>query len=325
MLDRDDFLPEEQVRPELVQKLRTLYQMAPQEKQVLVQVRERLAGYARHLSEPIQVEEPARLLRLVSRVSPGSQPARLRQRWLRGFKSLAAALCVVLLVGALALTFAVLRRSSSTTGVHTIRLLLVPAEKGVVLSQDELMVTRAILSQRFSSFGLPEASVQATTANGHPAILVELPHFGGNEGLTINTLLENGVLEFWDTGFTRMNRGTTLDPGRYTQYNPGDRPRFTGQDLDPNSLAVTEDQAGRPLIDFSMKGDAIQRFRLFTAKNIGHFLTITLDGKVLESAVIQSPITGQTILVGPFTQQQARALVAALRYGSLPVELKQQG
>jgi len=290
-----------------------------------VRVHERLARQSHHLSEPAHAREPARSLRLVSPVSSAPQPARLRLRWLRGFNSLVAVLCVVLLVGALALTFSVLLRSTSPMEGNAIRLLLVPAEHGVVLSQDELTTTQTILSQRFSSFGLPGAKVQATTANGYPAILVELPHFGGTEKLAINTLLENGVLEFWDTGPTEVKVGSMFEPSQYTQYNPGGKPPFTGQDLDPDSLVVTENQAGRLEIDFSMKGGAIERFRLYTANHIGHFLTITLDGKVLESAVIQSAINGRGQIIGSIGQQQAQAIVATLRHGSLPVELKQQG
>jgi hypothetical protein len=109
-------------------------------------------------------------------------------------------LLVALLVGALTLTFSVLRQSSLTGG-NAIRLLLVPAENSIILSPGELTTTRTILSERFSSFGLPEASVQATTANGHPAILVELPHFGGNEQLVLNTLLENGQSASHATNF----------------------------------------------------------------------------------------------------------------------------
>ncbi len=71
-----------------------------------------------------------------------------------------------------------------------------------------------------------------------------------------------------------------------------------------------------------MKGDAVNRFQLYTANNIGHALTITLDGKVLESGIIETSIAGPFEVPVNSTQQQASALVSVLEYGPLPVELK---
>ena len=71
-----------------------------------------------------------------------------------------------------------------------------------------------------------------------------------------------------------------------------------------------------------MKGDALKRFQRYTANNIGHSLTITLDGKVIESAIIHSSIAGPFEVSADFTQQQASAIVSVLKYGPLPVELK---
>ena len=70
-----------------------------------------------------------------------------------------------------------------------------------------------------------------------------------------------------------------------------------------------------------MRGSAIGAFGSFTASNIGEFLTITFDRKVIELAVIQSAITGPAVITGNFTQQQANAVVADLKAGSLPVAL----
>ena len=101
----------------------------------------------------------------------------------------------------------------------------------------------------------------------------------------------------------------------------GNRPAFTGKDLDASSLKVNKgySQQGSLTIQFSMRSDAIQRFQSYTAGKIGDYLTITLDSKVLESAVINSAISGPGKIVGDFTQQQANAIVAALKSGALPV------
>jgi preprotein translocase subunit SecD len=100
---------------------------------------------------------------------------------------------------------------------------------------------------------------------------------------------------------------------------------FATQPLDPNSLSVSHDQAGRPQIDFEMQGSSIDAFGSFTARNIGEYLTITFDRTVIESAVIESAITGPTVITGNFTQQQANAVAADLKAGSLPVALMVAG
>jgi hypothetical protein len=332
MLDHDELLPEEQAYPDLVQELRQSYRLKPEEKQVLIRVYERLAqnSHPLPLLEPDQAEGHIRPRQLEFPVSASSRITSFRQRWLRGLNTLVAVIIIGVLVGSLVLTFAIINHTRvgsppGTTGVtNGIHLVLVPAKRGSAPSQAAMEATRNILTQRFSSFGLQGASVRVTTANGQPAIVVELPHFSGNEQQTINTLLEIGVLAFWDTGpGNPVAPGGTFNPAQYTLYNPGGQPRFTNQDLDPNYTNVFSDPStGQPAISSEMKSDALIRFGQYTASNIGHALTITLDGKVLESAIIESSITGPFEIFAHFTQQQANALVSVLKYGPLPVELK---
>src|SRR5205085_7529994 len=74
--------------------------------------------------------------------------------------------------------------------------------------------------------------------------------------------------------------------------------------------------------NFEMKGDAIGSFGTFTKNNIGPYLTITLDGTVISSAVIQSTINGPGVINGQFTLTEAQQIANVLRYGALPIVLK---
>jgi len=162
--------------------------------------------------------------------------------------------------------------------------------------------------------------------HGQPSILVELPRSTGNKSQAIDTLLGTGTPAFWDTGAVSLMSGTSFNPDQYSQYNPGGRPLFTGQDLDPTALAViTVQPTGQPAISGMMKGSAISRFAVFTKTHIGDYLTITLDGKVISSEIIQAEINGPFVIMSNFTLQQANAIVAVLKYGLLPVNLKQLG
>jgi preprotein translocase subunit SecD len=96
---------------------------------------------------------------------------------------------------------------------------------------------------------------------------------------------------------------------------------MTGDCLD--TASVQFDQANRPNIGFTLKGNGVKIFGDFTTNNVGKYLAIVLDKKVISSPVIQGPIpTGNGQITGRFTFDQANNLAIQLRYGSLPVPLK---
>ncbi|GCE17647.1 protein translocase subunit SecD [Dictyobacter kobayashii] len=194
------------------------------------------------------------------------------------------------------------------------------------VNHDNMETTRQLLQQRIDGLGLKEPSVRLQEGTSNTSIVVELPNFSGNQQDTLNTLLQTGKLEFWDTGTTGgLQEGAPLNPAQYAQYNPGGKPLFSGTDLDPNSLSVGQDPTtGAFLINFQMKNNgASARFGSFTANNVGHYLTVTLDRQVITSPVINSAITGPGTIQGNFTQTQAQQTVNNLKVGALPITLQQ--
>ncbi len=186
----------------------------------------------------------------------------------------------------------------------------------------EMPAVRDALEQRVNGgLGVSEPSIRLQSSNGQPAILVELPGFTGNQTNAVNSLLQTGNLEFWNTGSTPATVGTAFDPAQYTSTNPGGKALFTGKDLDASQVYVSYDQTGRPQISFEMKGSAIGAFGTFTSNNIGQFLTVTLDRTVIQSASINSAITGPGVITGQFTLDQANQIVTVLKYGALPISL----
>jgi len=81
-----------------------------------------------------------------------------------------------------------------------LRVLLVPATSTGTPTPAALRVTEAILSERLAAFGFKNASVHELTSGSQPTLQVEVPHFGGDERGTLDTLLNTGMLEFWNTG-----------------------------------------------------------------------------------------------------------------------------
>lgn len=172
--------------------------------------------------------------------------------------------------------------------------------------------------------GVNEPDIREVSSGaGLPGVAIELPGLNsGDPFQQIQSILKTGDLQFWDTGpGNLLTSGTPFDPTQYTQYNPGDKPLFTGADLDPSQLSATPSQSGGNTyqINFAMKGAAIGKFSDFTAKHIGDALTIVLDGNVVNSANIQSQIPGNGEITGQFTLQQATSIVDVLKYGALPI------
>jgi len=96
---------------------------------------------------------------------------------------------------------------------------------------------------------------------------------------------------------------------------------MTGKDL--KQVQVTQDQLGQYIIQFDLTSDGASIFADYTAANVGKYLTIVLDKKVISSPVINSAIPdGSGIIQGSFTAESANALAVQLRYGSLPIPLK---
>jgi preprotein translocase subunit SecD len=151
---------------------------------------------------------------------------------------------------------------------------------------------------------------------GDRLISVELPGLK-NEQDAVKLLGQTGKMEIIDTGSVQLQVNQPVPEG--SNYPVV----FTGADLDSGNISATIDQqTNQPVILFQFKGSKQSAFSDYTRTHIGQYLTITLDGVVIESAVIQSQITGQgQISGGSMTLDSAQRTAALLRYGSLPVPL----
>lgn len=193
------------------------------------------------------------------------------------------------------------------------------------MSQQDLQTSVATaegqIAQRVSGgLGVNDANIRQQNVNGLPGLLVELPGLNsGDQQQAIQSITNSGILEFWNTGSTPATEGAAFDPSQFTQYNPGGKALFSGKDLNPGAISVGTDEAGRPDINFAMQGSAVSKFYTFTQDNVGSYLTVTLDRKVIQSAVIQSGINGPGEITGQFTAEQAQSIVSLLKYGALPV------
>ncbi len=97
---------------------------------------------------------------------------------------------------------------------------------------------------------------------------------------------------------------------------------MTGADL--KEVGVGRDTVtGEYYISFVLSDDGKTVFSEYTSKNIGKYLAISLDKKLISVPVIKNAITeGSGSISGSFTEESANNLAIQLRYGSLPIPLK---
>jgi len=207
----------------------------------------------------------------------------------------------------------------------------VPA--GTAVDPVQMSTARQILENRVNSLGVTEAVVQLA---GDRRIVVEIPGVKDPDQ-AIATLKGTALLEFVDMGDTPLREGTIIktdygqsseNPTPASEEDTTQAPEdkvwhtvMTGADL--KDALVTTDELGKMAISFELNPNGVQVFRDYTTKNIGKFLAIALDKKLISVPRVQSPITeGKGIITGDFTVETANALAIQLRYGALPVPLK---
>jgi preprotein translocase subunit SecD len=212
--------------------------------------------------------------------------------------------------------------------------------------------TRRIIENRVNALGVSEPVVQIA---GTRRIVVELPGVTNLEQ-AVNTIKQTGLLEFVDAGATPIPEGTTIRtsldlpitgtaPVTATP-SPVPTPSLTGtaEVTGTAPLSPTEpiyrtimtgrnlrsarpqlDQFRQPEVAFTLDAEGTRLFAEYTSRNVGRYLCIVLDKKVISCPVIQEPITqGQGVIrMGSgSTLADAEALAVTLRYGALPVPLK---
>lgn len=222
-------------------------------------------------------------------------------------------------------------------------ILSVPPE--ISVSQQNLEDATTILESRSNEYGVSEVVFQTA---GERIIVGEFPGASNAEDI-IDQIKQVGQLEFVDFGDTPLAEGTevqtdfgltgaaapTVEPSPEATGTPEATPEaevtptaeptryhtvLTGNDL--KSVGVVRGQLNEYQVAIEFKSEAADLFEEWTTNNIGKYLGIVLDKKVISSPVIKNAIKdGQGVIEGGFTAETANDLAIQLRYGSLPIPL----
>ena len=96
-------------------------------------------------------------------------------------------------------------------------------------------------------------------------------------------------------------------------------PIVAGSDL--KNARLSQDEFGLPAVGFSLDARAARTFAEFTGNNIGRQLAIVLDDRIHSAPVVESRISGDGIISGQFTLEEADDLALVLRSGALPASI----
>src|SRR5262249_17469589 len=98
----------------------------------------------------------------------------------------------------------------------------------------------------------------------------------------------------------------------------------TGAEVDGTKVSAGISSSNQsPAVMFTLKGDGPDKLRDYTQQNVGKYMPIILDKKVIASPVIQSAIPNGQGAINNMTASDSRSLAIQLRYGALPVGLEQ--
>ncbi|MEM7799724.1 MAG: protein translocase subunit SecD [Chloroflexota bacterium] len=202
----------------------------------------------------------------------------------------------------------------------------------VEVTDDQMQSARQIISRRVGGLGVSEPLVQAS---GDRRIVVELPGLE-DESTALSLIQETALLEFVDSGQIPLQEGACI---RTTENNGDPSPCeledgslegsqiyetvITGASL-ISANAVTD--LARPpgqqnFVVFTFDEEGGDIFGTYTSTNLGEFLTIVLDKRVISSPRIQATISREGTITGDFTPEEANRLALSLRFGSLPIPL----
>ena len=200
----------------------------------------------------------------------------------------------------------------------------VPAETAI--SAEELQNASNILQNRANALGVSEISM--VTA-GDRRIVAEFPGASNPEEV-VAALKQTALLEFVDMGSTPAAAGTTINTD-FGLDTPGPTTTDTGETVYHTVITgaslltanVARGQTGQYEIAFSLNSDAVDVFSEYTTTHRGQYLAIVLDKQVISAPVINDPITsGEGVISGNFSQEEAQTLAVQLRSGALPIPIK---
>ncbi|MFA5039563.1 MAG: protein translocase subunit SecD [Candidatus Omnitrophota bacterium] len=185
-----------------------------------------------------------------------------------------------------------------------------------------------IIRNRIDQFGVREPIVQI---QGDDRIVVQLPGMTdraraleliGRTALLEFRLVSNDPKAIGEALQGQVPEGFELKEIEGEKLLVNKVPVVTGDNLETADVKFDQGAFGQPIVGMTLKGEGIRKFADVTKNNVGSRLAIVLDGKIYSAPRINEPIpTGEAVISGRFTPDEAKDLAIVLRSGALPAPL----
>ncbi|MDP3888885.1 MAG: preprotein translocase subunit SecD, partial [bacterium] len=170
-----------------------------------------------------------------------------------------------------------------------------------------LSAARDNIERRVNYFGVSEPTVQTSKSGEDYRLIVELPGVK-DINQAIDLIGQTAQLSF------REQEGTSS-----AAFVPTE---LTGKDL-KRSQVQFDNKTGQPAVGLEFNSEGAKKFGEITSRDVGKKLAIYLDELPLSTPNVNEPITsGNAIITGNFTIDEAKQLSLLLNAGALPVPIK---
>jgi len=187
-----------------------------------------------------------------------------------------------------------------------------------------------VIRNRIDQFGVRETSIQR---QGEDEIVVQLPGVTDRER-AIDIIGKTAMLEFKlvsaDLDKLKQAMQGNVQEGYELKYAQEDNEplllekeaALTGDALTNASVRFSQSQFNEPVVSLEFNAEGAKKFAEITKNNIGRRLAIVLDGKIQSAPRIKEAIpTGEAVITGRFSVEQAQDLAIILRVGALPAPM----
>ncbi|MBM3246241.1 MAG: protein translocase subunit SecD [Candidatus Omnitrophica bacterium] len=187
-----------------------------------------------------------------------------------------------------------------------------------------------VIRNRIDEFGVREPSIQK---QGEDEVVVQLPGVA-NRDRAIELIGKTALLEFKLVSnepdkLKQALEGAVPEGYELLRSQEDDEPLLvekqavlTGNSLTQAAVRFDQSQFNEPLVTLQFNVEGAKKFAEITSANIGKRLAILLDGKVQSAPRIKEAIpSGEAIITGRFTIEQAQDLALVLRVGALPAPM----
>ena len=200
--------------------------------------------------------------------------------------------------------------------------LVFEADMGAIIEadrEDSIKGVREIISRRIDLYGVSEPLIQTSIDGDRYRIITELPGVK-NTKEAIDLIGQTAQLDFREE--PNEPQAASESGGLQPSLLNFQKTDLTGKDLAKAQVEFNQSGTGAPVVALEFTDEGKDKFGELTKRNVGKRLAIYLDEMLLTAPVVQQPITtGNAVISGDFTVNEAKNLAIQLNAGALPVPI----